>query len=74
MNTQTDKTSVATSIATSVDIKRILEMIPHRYPMLMVDKVTEMLLSRAPSASRTSASTSRSSRAISRPSRSCRAC
>ena len=45
MNMQTDKTSLATSTATSVDIKRILQMIPHRYPMLMVDKVTEMVLS-----------------------------
>ena len=39
MNMQTDKTSMATSTATSVDIKRILEMIPHRYPMLMIDRV-----------------------------------
>jgi 3-hydroxyacyl-[acyl-carrier-protein] dehydratase len=44
MNVQTDKTSMAVSTATSVDIKRILQMIPHRYPMLMVDKVTEMVL------------------------------
>jgi 3-hydroxyacyl-[acyl-carrier-protein] dehydratase len=44
MNMQTDKTSVAASTTTSVDIKRILQMIPHRYPMLMVDKVTEMVL------------------------------
>ena len=44
MNVQTDKTSLAASTATSVDIKRILQMIPHRYPMLMVDKVTEMQL------------------------------
>jgi len=44
MNMQTDKTSVAASTASSVDIKRILQMIPHRYPMLMVDKVTEMVL------------------------------
>ena len=44
MNMQTDKTSMSTSTATSVDIKRILQMIPHRYPMLMVDKVTEMYL------------------------------
>ena len=45
MNMQTDKTSMATSTgtATSVDIRRILQMIPHRYPMLMVDKVTEMV-------------------------------
>ena len=44
MNMQTDKTSVAASTATSVDIKRILQMIPHRYPMLMVDRVTQMRL------------------------------
>jgi len=42
MNAQTDKTSVATS--SSVDIRRILEMIPHRYPMLMVDRIIDMQL------------------------------
>src|SRR5215475_5682328 len=44
MNVQTDKTSLATSTLSSVDIRRILQMIPHRYPMLMVDRVTEMRL------------------------------
>ena len=44
MNMQTDKTSLAATTATAVDIKRILQMIPHRYPMLMVDKVIEMQL------------------------------
>lgn len=44
MNMQTDKTSTATTAATSVDIKRILQMIPHRYPMLMVDRVVDMHL------------------------------
>jgi 3-hydroxyacyl-[acyl-carrier-protein] dehydratase len=44
MNMQTDKTSTATTTATSVDIKRILQMIPHRYPMLMVDRVVDMHL------------------------------
>ncbi len=44
MNMQTDKTSVGSTTATAVDIKRILQMIPHRYPMLMVDKVIEMRL------------------------------
>src|SRR4249920_1824658 len=45
MNMQTDKTSMAvTTTATVADIKRILQLIPHRYPMLMVDKVTEMQL------------------------------
>src|SRR6202158_3380990 len=43
MNMQTDKTSV-TATATAVDIRRILQMIPHRYPMLMVDRVVEMQL------------------------------
>ncbi len=27
----------------SVDIQRIMEMIPHRYPMLLVDRVIEMV-------------------------------
>jgi 3-hydroxyacyl-[acyl-carrier-protein] dehydratase len=44
MNMQTDKTSIAATTATSVDIRRILKMIPHRYPMLMVDKVIDMQL------------------------------
>ncbi|HKV15233.1 MAG TPA: 3-hydroxyacyl-ACP dehydratase FabZ [Reyranella sp.] len=44
MNMQTDKTSSATTTATAVDIKRILQMIPHRYPMLMVDRVVDMYL------------------------------
>src|SRR4051812_27708611 len=42
MNIQTDKTSL--SVTSSVDIKRILQMIPHRYPMLMVDRVVDMQL------------------------------
>ncbi len=42
MNDPTEKTN-STAI-TSVDIKRILQMIPHRYPMLMVDKVVDMTL------------------------------
>ena len=45
MNIQTDQASPAT--ATSVDIKRILQMIPHRYPMLMVDRVVDMQLDRS---------------------------
>jgi 3-hydroxyacyl-[acyl-carrier-protein] dehydratase len=44
---QTDKTSMATNTASSVDIRRILQMIPHRYPMLMVDKVIDMQLDRS---------------------------
>ena len=28
----------------SVDISRIMEMIPHRYPFLMIDKVVDLLL------------------------------
>ena len=45
MNVQTDKTSVASPTTYgTVDIRRILQMIPHRYPMLMVDRVTDMRL------------------------------
>jgi 3-hydroxyacyl-[acyl-carrier-protein] dehydratase len=48
MNMQTDKTSMATATTkSSVDIRRILQMIPHRYPMLMVDKVIDMQLDRS---------------------------
>jgi 3-hydroxyacyl-[acyl-carrier-protein] dehydratase len=45
MNMQTDKTSLGeTATASVADIKRIVQLIPHRYPMLMVDRVTEMRL------------------------------
>jgi len=46
MNMQTDKTSLAgaATSATVADIKRILQLIPHRYPMLMVDRVVDMNL------------------------------
>jgi 3-hydroxyacyl-[acyl-carrier-protein] dehydratase len=45
MNMQTDKTSLGETVTASVaDIKRIVQLIPHRYPMLMVDRVTEMRL------------------------------
>jgi 3-hydroxyacyl-[acyl-carrier-protein] dehydratase len=42
MNVQTEKASL--SVVSAVDIKRILKMIPHRYPMLMVDRVVDMQL------------------------------
>jgi 3-hydroxyacyl-[acyl-carrier-protein] dehydratase len=42
MNIQTEKASL--SVVSAVDIKRILKMIPHRYPMLMVDRVVDMQL------------------------------
>jgi 3-hydroxyacyl-[acyl-carrier-protein] dehydratase len=32
-----------TEVETSVGIERILDMIPHRYPFLMIDKVVEMV-------------------------------
>ena len=41
--TDSDKNPISGSILTSVDINRIMEMIPHRYPMLMIDQVTEMV-------------------------------
>ena len=43
MNMQNDKTSPASAAtATVADIKRIVKLIPHRYPMLLVDKVIDM--------------------------------
>ncbi len=41
--TDSDISPKSGSILTSVDINRIMEMIPHRYPMLMIDQVTEMV-------------------------------
>jgi len=46
MNVQSDKTSVASTYG-SVDIRRILQMIPHRYPMLMVDRIIELHLDKS---------------------------
>ena len=34
---------VAVEVANTADILQILEMIPHRYPMLMVDRVIDMV-------------------------------
>ena len=43
MNIQNDKTSLADAgTATVADIKRIVKLIPHRYPMLLVDRVIDM--------------------------------
>ncbi len=33
----------ATTEATAIDIQRIMEMIPHRYPFLMIDKLIELV-------------------------------
>ncbi len=30
-------------VGTTIDISRIMEMLPHRYPMLMIDKVVEVV-------------------------------
>ena len=30
-------------VGTTIDIARIMEMIPHRYPMLMIDKVVDLV-------------------------------
>lgn len=35
--------AVVTSAAGAVDIGRIMEMIPHRYPMLMIDRVIDLV-------------------------------
>src|SRR5262245_13996071 len=45
MNIQTDNNSLAT--APEFDIRLILPTIPHRYPMLMVDRVIDMHLDRS---------------------------
>ncbi len=36
-------TEAADAVGTTIDISRIMEMIPHRYPMLMIDKVVDLV-------------------------------
>ncbi|MFP6749891.1 MAG: 3-hydroxyacyl-ACP dehydratase FabZ [Alphaproteobacteria bacterium] len=38
-----DAVSGEASVADSIDIGRIMEMIPHRYPMLLVDRVIDIV-------------------------------
>jgi 3-hydroxymyristoyl/3-hydroxydecanoyl-(acyl carrier protein) dehydratase len=52
---------VVTEQADAVEINRIMAMIPHRYPMLLIDRVVDM---KVPSASRMSPLTNRSFRGI----------
>jgi 3-hydroxyacyl-[acyl-carrier-protein] dehydratase len=54
----------ASAAATQLDIRRVMAALPHRYPMLLVDRVEALDPGR---------STSLSSRAISPAGRSCRA-
>lgn len=38
-----NEVGTATSGGTTVDIGRVMEMIPHRYPFLMIDRVVDIL-------------------------------
>jgi 3-hydroxyacyl-[acyl-carrier-protein] dehydratase len=38
-----NEVGTATGSGTSVDIGRVMEMIPHRYPFLMIDRVVDIL-------------------------------
>jgi len=42
MDVASDDTAEA-SIGTEIDVMRVMEMIPHRYPFLMVDKVIDVI-------------------------------
>jgi len=33
----------ATKVVESIDIQRVMEMIPHRYPFLMIDRVVDLI-------------------------------
>jgi 3-hydroxyacyl-[acyl-carrier-protein] dehydratase len=35
---------VGTAVETDIDVNRVMELIPHRYPFLMVDKIEEIEL------------------------------
>ena len=49
----------------SMDMGQILKYLPHRYPFLLLDKVTKFVAGERLQALKTSRSTSRSSRGIS---------
>ena len=36
-------TGAGDAVGTTIDISRIMEMIPHRYPMLMIDEVVDVV-------------------------------
>lgn len=38
------ETEVNKAVATELDINRIMQLIPHRYPMLLVDKVKDIVI------------------------------
>jgi 3-hydroxyacyl-[acyl-carrier-protein] dehydratase len=44
MSDTQDKESAAGGVIASVDVRRIVQMIPHRYPMLLVDRVVDLRL------------------------------
>ena len=39
--------AISTAKLGTADIRRVMEMIPHRYPMLMIDKVVDMVADRS---------------------------
>jgi 3-hydroxyacyl-[acyl-carrier-protein] dehydratase len=39
-----DNTAQSKGIAAEIDIQRILQMIPHRYPFLLIDRVVDVVL------------------------------
>lgn len=42
MDAKTDPSPSASKELTSIDIDRILQLLPHRYPFLMIDKIIEV--------------------------------
>jgi 3-hydroxyacyl-[acyl-carrier-protein] dehydratase len=67
------ETQGAAMVPVDYDIRKILSALPHRYPMLLVDRVVAMAPGDRCMPSRRSASTKGSFRDTSRAVRSCRA-
>ena len=43
----TDETAVAATSVGSLDIRAVMAALPHRYPMLLIDRVEEIILDRS---------------------------
>lgn len=44
MDSKHEQPDLATSVGTTVDVLQIMEMIPHRQPFLMIDRVRDILV------------------------------
>ena len=68
------ETTASSAAIGPLDITRVMAALPHRYPMLLVDRVEKLVPDEWITAIKAVSFNERSSRAISRAGRSCPAC